>query len=86
MTATPAVLFVCVHNAGRSQMAAGYLAGLAGGGSRSAPPGPCPATRSTPSPSRPWPKKASTSPRQTPKIVTTESVQASEVRDHHGLR
>jgi arsenate reductase len=28
---TPTVLFVCVHNAGRSQMAAGYLAELAGG-------------------------------------------------------
>jgi len=28
--ATPAVLFVCVHNAGRSQMAAGYLRDLAG--------------------------------------------------------
>ncbi|WP_431800785.1 arsenate reductase ArsC [Microbacterium sp. bgisy203] len=26
----PTVLFVCIHNAGRSQMAAGYLAGLAG--------------------------------------------------------
>ncbi|WP_260233320.1 MULTISPECIES: heat-shock protein HtpX [unclassified Curtobacterium] len=26
----PAVLFVCVHNAGRSQMAAGYLRHLAG--------------------------------------------------------
>ena len=26
----PAVLFVCVHNAGRSQMAAGYLTALAG--------------------------------------------------------
>ena len=25
MTAVPTVLFVCVHNAGRSQMAAGYL-------------------------------------------------------------
>ncbi len=24
MTATPTILFVCVHNAGRSQMAAGY--------------------------------------------------------------
>lgn len=32
MTAStkPAVLFVCVHNAGRSQMAAGYLRALAG--------------------------------------------------------
>ena len=28
--ARPAVLFVCVHNAGRSQMAAGYLSALAG--------------------------------------------------------
>ena len=27
---TPIVLFVCVHNAGRSQMAAGYLQALAG--------------------------------------------------------
>ncbi|WP_378146320.1 arsenate reductase ArsC [Cnuibacter sp. UC19_7] len=30
LTERPAVLFVCVHNAGRSQMAAGYLAALAG--------------------------------------------------------
>ena len=30
MTDKPAVLFVCVHNAGRSQMAAGYLQHLAG--------------------------------------------------------
>jgi arsenate reductase len=29
-TQRPAVLFVCVHNAGRSQMAAGYLQHLAG--------------------------------------------------------
>ena len=26
----PSVLFVCVHNAGRSQMAAGFLTALAG--------------------------------------------------------
>ena len=31
MTGTPVVLFVCVHNAGRSQMAAGFLRELAGG-------------------------------------------------------
>jgi protein-tyrosine-phosphatase len=30
-TDKPTVLFVCVHNAGRSQMAAGYLAALSGG-------------------------------------------------------
>lgn len=31
MSATPTVLFVCVHNAGRSQMAAGYMRELSGG-------------------------------------------------------
>jgi arsenate reductase len=31
MSDKPSVLFVCVHNAGRSQMAAGYLNHLAGG-------------------------------------------------------
>ena len=30
MTEIPIVLFVCVHNAGRSQMAAGYLTALTG--------------------------------------------------------
>lgn len=30
MPKTPTLLFVCVHNAGRSQMAAGYLQALAG--------------------------------------------------------
>jgi protein-tyrosine-phosphatase len=30
MADKPSVLFVCVHNAGRSQMAAGYLNQLAG--------------------------------------------------------
>ncbi|MHA3700871.1 arsenate reductase ArsC [Jatrophihabitans sp. YIM 134969] len=30
MSVKPVVLFVCVHNAGRSQMAAGWLAHLAG--------------------------------------------------------
>ncbi|MCX5064461.1 arsenate reductase ArsC [Micromonospora lupini] len=30
MSDTPSVLFVCVHNAGRSQMAAGWLRHLAG--------------------------------------------------------
>ena len=31
MSDKPSVLFVCVHNAGRSQMAAGFLSRLAGG-------------------------------------------------------
>ncbi len=36
MADMPTVLFVCVHNAGRSQMAAGYLQHLAGGPDRGA--------------------------------------------------
>ncbi len=31
MSSKPTVLFVCVHNAGRSQMAAGFLQSIAGG-------------------------------------------------------
>ena len=31
MSTSPAVLFVCVHNAGRSQMAAGFLTALSAG-------------------------------------------------------
>jgi arsenate reductase (thioredoxin) len=31
MSTKPAVLFVCLHNAGRSQVAAGYLNHLSGG-------------------------------------------------------
>jgi arsenate reductase len=31
MTHVPSVLFVCIHNAGRSQMAAGYMTALSGG-------------------------------------------------------
>ena len=31
MTIKPTVLFVCIHNAGRSQMAAGYMKALSGG-------------------------------------------------------
>ncbi len=31
MTTTPTVLFVCIHNAGRSQMAAGYITALSHG-------------------------------------------------------
>ena len=31
MPSTPSVLFVCIHNAGRSQMAAGYMTALSGG-------------------------------------------------------
>ena len=63
MTDRPTVLFVCVHNAGRSQMAAGYLAaprrrpGRRALGRLARRP-----TRSTRPRSPRWPRTASTSP------------------------
>jgi len=45
--AQPEVLFVCVHNAGRSQMAAGLVKLRSEGGSTSAPPARRRPTRST---------------------------------------
>ena len=59
------VLFVCVHNAGRSQMAAGFLTPWPGTASRSAPPAAPPPHRSTRPRSRRWPRSASTSPPRT---------------------
>ena len=48
MSAKPSVLFVCVHNAGRSQMAAGFLTVLATAASTSDPPDPCRADQVNP--------------------------------------
>ena len=48
MSTRPAVLFVCVHNAGRSQMAAGYLRHLAGDGVEVLSAGSQPADRINP--------------------------------------
>ncbi len=45
---TPTVLFVCVHNAGRSQMAAGWLAHFAGGAVDVRSAGSAPADRLNP--------------------------------------
>jgi arsenate reductase (thioredoxin) len=45
---TPTVLFLCVHNAGRSQMAAGFLRHLAGSGVRVLSAGSEPADRVNP--------------------------------------
>jgi protein-tyrosine-phosphatase len=56
----PTVLFVCIHNAGRSQMAAGYLQHLAGDRIQVLSAGTEPATRSTRSRSRRCGRRAST--------------------------
>jgi len=49
MADKPSVLFVCVHNAGRSQMAAGFLSQLSGGAVEVRSAGSLPGDRVNPS-------------------------------------
>ena len=87
MTDKPSVLFVCVHNAGRSQMAAGWLRHLAGDRVEVRSAGSAPADdRSTPPPSRRWPRSASTSPASTPKLLDRRDRASLRRRHHDGLR
>ena len=69
MAHKPSVQFVCVHNAGRSQMAAGYLTHLAGNKIDVRSAGSEPADQATRSPSQRWPKRASTSPPNSPESL-----------------
>jgi arsenate reductase (thioredoxin) len=63
MSETPTVLYLCVHNAGRSQMAAGWTRHLGGDRVNVLSGGSAPAEHgSTPPPSRRWRRWASTSP------------------------
>ena len=75
----PSVLFVCVHNAGRSQMAAGYLSHLAAGriGVRSA--GSMPAEQINPVAVEAMPEEGIDISAEAPKVLTTEAVQVSDV-------
>ena len=79
MTQKPAVLFVCVHNAGRSQMAAGYLGELAGGKIEVRSAGSMPGDQVNPVAIQAMAEEGIDISTQTPKILTTESVQASDV-------
>ncbi len=60
----PSVLFVCVHNAGRSQMAAALLSRLAGDRIEVRSAGTEPAEQTTLPPPQRWPNSASTSPQR----------------------
>ncbi len=75
----PTVLFVCVHNAGRSQMAAGYLAALADGRIEVRSAGSQPGTQVNPVAIQAMAEEGIDISTPTPKILTTESVQASDV-------
>ena len=79
MTDKPAVLFVCVHNAGRSQMAAGYLTELAQGRIEVRSAGSIPGDQVNPVAIQAMAEEGIDISAQTPKVLTTESVQASDV-------
>ena len=79
MTDNPAVLFVCVHNAGRSQMAAGYITALADGMIEVRSAGSMPGNQVNPVAIAAMAEEGIDISTQTPKILTTESVQASDV-------
>jgi arsenate reductase len=75
----PTVLFVCVHNAGRSQMAAGYLTHLAGDRINVLSAGSQPADQINPIAVQAMAEEGIDIAGERPKVLTTESVQASDV-------
>ena len=77
--ATPSVLFVCVHNAGRSQMAAGYLAHLAGDRVEVRSAGSEPADRINPIAVQAMAEEGIDIAAEEPKILTNDAVRASDV-------
>jgi protein-tyrosine-phosphatase len=80
MTAsTPSALFVCVHNAGRSQMAAGYLRHLSGGAVEVRSAGSMPAEQINPTAVEAMLEEGIDIRAERPKVLTTDAVQASDV-------
>ena len=78
-TDKPSVLFVCVHNAGRSQMAAGFLTQLGGGAVDVRSAGSLPGDKVNPSAVAAMAEVGVDISGQTPKVLTTDDVQASDV-------
>ena len=76
---TPSVLFVCVHNAGRSQMAAGYLSHLAGDRIEVRSAGSQPADQINPVAVEAMAEDGIDITAASPKILTTDAVRASDV-------
>lgn len=79
MTDKPSVLFVCIHNAGRSQMAAGYLRHLGQGRIDVLSAGSAPAESINPSAVEAMAEEGIDISAESPKILTTEAVQVSDV-------
>ncbi|MEU8788269.1 arsenate reductase ArsC [Streptomyces sp. NPDC048643] len=78
-TALPTVLFVCVHNAGRSQMAAAFLTHLAGDRVLVRSAGSAPADIVNPAVVAALAEVGIDISAEVPKVLTVEAVQASDV-------
>ena len=76
---TPEVLFVCVHNAGRSQMAAALLAHHANGAVAVRSAGSAPADSINPAVREAMSEIGLDLSREVPKKLTTDAVEAADV-------
>ncbi len=75
----PSVLFVCVHNAGRSQMAAGWLQHLGGARVEVRSAGSAPGDAVNPAAVQAMAEVGVDISGGIPKVLTTEAVEASDV-------
>ncbi|MFB6906580.1 arsenate reductase ArsC [Streptomyces bacillaris] len=75
----PSVLFVCVHNAGRSQMAAAFLIHLGKGQVEVRSAGSAPADSVNPAVVEAMNEVGIDISAEVPKVLTTQAVQASDV-------
>lgn len=78
-TAKPSVLFVCVHNAGRSQMAAGFLRDIAGDRIEVRSAGSMPADKINPVAVAAMKELRIDITSERPKVLTEDAVWASDV-------
>ena len=78
-SAKPSVLYVCVHNAGRSQMAAAFTHHLSGGAVEVRSAGSAPADQVNPSAVEAMAEEGIDITAETPKILTVDAVQSSDV-------
>ncbi|MGA5823891.1 arsenate reductase ArsC [Kitasatospora sp. NPDC094028] len=77
--AVPSVLFVCVHNAGRSQLAAAFLTRLGGEWVEVRSAGSAPADTVNPAVVEALAEVGIDISAEVPKVLTTEAVEASDV-------
>lgn len=75
----PTVLFVCVHNAGRSQMAAGYLRALGDGRVEVRSAGSVPADQINPVAVAAMAEEGIDIAAEQPKVLTVDAVRESDV-------